>query len=64
MEFKILYNTEVDIIFDAVFHVEVHDELGKIIKMIEKLAEDYGFTHVDVIDKHTGELLLTGRIKK
>lgn len=57
--FSYVYTTNMIIIFDDEFEVNMHDTLDTAVCKIEWAADTYGFTKADVISAETGEILIT-----
>lgn len=58
MTIQYTYTTRMTIAFDHQFNVEMTGSLDSAITQIEWAMNEYGFTHADVIDTETGEILM------
>ncbi len=54
-----VYTTDMIIIFDDEFEVQMRDSLDKAVNKIEWASDTYGFSKADVISAETGEILIT-----
>lgn len=59
MRINYTYTTNVTIIFDDEFEINMTDSLDNVVCKIDWACGEYGFTKADVIDSETGELLVT-----
>ena len=59
MRINYTYNTNVTIIFDDEFEINMTDSLDNIVCKIEWACGEYRFTKAEVIDSETGEILVT-----
>ena len=59
MRINYTYNTNVTIIFDDEFEINMTDSLDNVVCKIDWACGKYGFTKADVIDSETGEILVT-----
>ena len=59
MTISYLYTTRVTITFDDLFYKEMTDSLDTIIERASWYISEYGFSHADIMDANTGEILVT-----
>jgi len=59
MRINYTYNTNVTIIFDDEFEINMTDSLDNVVCKINWACDKYGFTKADVIESETGEILVT-----
>lgn len=59
MRINYIYNTNVTIIFDDEFEINMTDSLDNVVCKIDWACDKYGFTKADVIESETGEILVT-----
>lgn len=59
MRINYTYNTNVTIIFDDEFEINITDSLDNVVCKINWACDKYGFTKADVIESETGEILVT-----
>jgi len=59
MRINYTYNTNVTIIFDDEFEINMTDSLDNVVCKIDWACDKYGFTKADVIESETGEILVT-----
>lgn len=57
--FQYVYTTDMTIILDDEFEINIRDTLDTAVCKIEWAADKYGFTKADVIDAESGEVLIT-----
>lgn len=58
MTIQYTYTTPMTLTFDYQFHVEMTGSLDSAVAQIKWAINEYGFTHADVIDNETGEILI------
>lgn len=58
MTIQYTYTTRMTLTFDHQFNVEITGSLDSAVEQIKWAMNGYGFTHVDVIDNETGEILI------
>ena len=59
MRINYYYTTNVTIIFDDEFEINMTDSLDNVVCKIDWACHEHGFTKAEVIDSNTGELLVT-----
>ena len=59
MRINYTYTTNVTIIFDDEFEINMTDSLDNVVCKIDWACHEHGFMKAEVIDSDTGELLIT-----
>lgn len=53
-----VYTTRATITFDALFNMEMTDSLDNVIERASWCISEYGFSHADIMDANSGEILV------